>query len=91
MLLTKAKALVLPTAGTSLVMGSVLGAACASCAWGGLVAPFYRRAHDLQWMTEKKQCMFLALLSDELHRPGAVVAEKPLVNCRDWTRSSVQL
>lgn len=43
MLLTKAKALMLPTAGTSLVTGSVLGAACASCAWGGLVAPSYRR------------------------------------------------
>lgn len=35
--------------------------------------------------------MFLALLSNELHRPGAVVAEKLLVSCRDRTRSSVQL
>lgn len=45
-------------------------------------------------MSKTQQCllgMFLALLSDELQRPGMVVAEKLLAGCRDWTRSSGQL
>lgn len=46
MLLTKAKVLMLPTLGMSLLTGSVLGAACASCA-GGRAAHFYQRDHTV--------------------------------------------